>query len=93
MVWPVKTHPAQSTGPEGKKNSGDGENFSLDFSFYRTSTTTAYIASHPAADLRYRGDALRLMENFMAWANAKYRLALVGSVADALFVFGVVAEF
>ena len=25
-------------GPEGKKNSGDGENFSLDFSFYRTST-------------------------------------------------------
>ena len=35
MVWPVKTHPAQSTGPEGKKNSGDGENFSLDFSFYR----------------------------------------------------------
>ena len=39
MVWPVKTHPAQSTGPEGKKNSGDGENFSLDFSFYRTSKT------------------------------------------------------
>ena len=36
MVWPVKTHPAQSTGPESKKNSGDGEHFSLDFSFYRT---------------------------------------------------------
>src|SRR5215831_2309640 len=36
MVWPVQTHRAQSTGPEGKKNSGDGEYFSLDFSFYRT---------------------------------------------------------
>jgi hypothetical protein len=36
MVWPVKTHPAQSTGPENKKNSGDWEHFSLDFSFYRT---------------------------------------------------------
>src|SRR5262249_15473763 len=36
MVWPVKTHPAQSTGLESKKNSGDGEHFSLDFSFYRT---------------------------------------------------------
>jgi hypothetical protein len=36
MVWPVKTHRAQSTGPESKKNSGDGEHFSLDFSFYRT---------------------------------------------------------
>jgi hypothetical protein len=29
----------------------------------------------------------------MARANAKYRLALVGSVADALFVSAVVAEF
>ena len=36
MVWPVKTHPAQSTGPESKRNSGDGGYFSLDFSFYRT---------------------------------------------------------
>jgi hypothetical protein len=36
MVWPVKTHPARSTGLESKKNSGDGENLSLDFSFYRT---------------------------------------------------------
>src|SRR6516225_1375916 len=36
MVWPVQTHPAQSTGPESKRNSGDGEYFSLDFSFYRT---------------------------------------------------------
>src|SRR5215469_5691599 len=36
MVWPVQTHRAQSTGPESKKNSGDGENFFLDFSFYRT---------------------------------------------------------
>jgi len=36
MVWPVKTHPAHSTGLESKKNSGDGEKFSLDFSFYRT---------------------------------------------------------
>jgi len=35
MVWPVQTHPAQSTGPESKRNSGDGEYFSLDFSFYR----------------------------------------------------------
>jgi hypothetical protein len=49
MVWPVKTHPAQSTGPEGKKNSGDGENFSLDFSFYRTSTITPFELS------RWRG--------------------------------------
>jgi len=49
MVWPVKTHPAQSTGPEGKKNSGDGENFSLDFSFYRTSTVTPFHSHiHPA---------------------------------------------
>jgi hypothetical protein len=31
------------TGPEGKKNSGDGENFSLDFSFYRTSTETPFL--------------------------------------------------
>ena len=36
MVWPVQAHPAQSTGPESKRNSGDGEYFSLDFSFYRT---------------------------------------------------------
>src|SRR6516225_1208367 len=35
MVWPVQTHPAQSTGPESKRNSGDGGYFSLDFSFYR----------------------------------------------------------
>ena len=48
MVWPVKTHPAQSTGPEGKKNSGDGENFSLDFSFYRTSTITACLVHKSA---------------------------------------------
>ena len=44
MVWPVKTHPAQSTGPEGKKNSGDGENFSLDFSFYRTALPAKWTA-------------------------------------------------
>jgi hypothetical protein len=36
MVWPVKTHPAHSTGLESKKNSSDGEGFSLDRSFYRT---------------------------------------------------------
>jgi len=36
MGWPVKTHPAHSTGLESKKTSSDGENFSLDFSFYRT---------------------------------------------------------
>ena len=38
-------------------------------------------------------DALRLKGKFMARANAKYRLALVGSVADALFVFAIVTEF
>ena len=43
MVWPVKTRPAQSTGPEGKKTSGVGENCSPDFSFYRTSTITAVL--------------------------------------------------
>ena len=31
MVWPVKTHPAHSTGMESKKDPGDGEHFSLDF--------------------------------------------------------------
>jgi hypothetical protein len=36
MVWLVKTHPAHSTGLESKKNSSDGEGFSLDRSFYRT---------------------------------------------------------
>jgi hypothetical protein len=36
MVWPVKTHPAHSTGLESKTNSSDGEGFSLDRSFYRT---------------------------------------------------------
>jgi hypothetical protein len=36
MDWPIKTHPAHATGLESKKNSGDGDNFSLDFSFYRT---------------------------------------------------------
>src|SRR5499427_5964729 len=43
MVWPVKTHPAQSTGLESKKNSGDGEYFSLDFSFYRTGLPPKWI--------------------------------------------------
>src|SRR5215469_12211090 len=46
MVWPVQTHRAQSTGPESKKNSGDGENFSLDFSFYRTGLSKAPIGHH-----------------------------------------------
>jgi hypothetical protein len=40
MVWPVKTHPAHSTGLESKKNSSDGEGFSLDRSFYRTDIST-----------------------------------------------------
>jgi hypothetical protein len=31
--WPIKTHPAHSTGLESKNSSGDGENFALDFSF------------------------------------------------------------
>ena len=44
MVWPVQTHPAQSTGPESKRNSGDGEYFSLDFSFYRTALPETGVA-------------------------------------------------
>ena len=44
MVWPVQTHPAQSTGPESKRNSGDGEYFSLDFSFYRTALLEKWTA-------------------------------------------------
>ena len=55
MVWPVKTHPAQSTGPEGKKNSGDGENFSLDFSFYRTSTITPFFNDYRKEPRRLNG--------------------------------------
>jgi hypothetical protein len=39
-VRPVKTHPAHSTGLESKKNSSDGEGFSLDRSFYRTDIST-----------------------------------------------------
>ena len=39
MVWPVKTHPAHSTGLESKKISSGGEGFSLDFPFYRTDIT------------------------------------------------------
>jgi hypothetical protein len=47
MVWPVKTHPAQSTGPESKRNSGDGGYFSLDFSFYRTPLPeTTVVGAH-----------------------------------------------
>ena len=67
MVWPVQTHPAQSTGPESKRNSGDGGYFSLDFSFYRTalpkkrtegpncagrSTCPVYIHSSPTSRRR-----------------------------------------
>ena len=44
MVWPVQTHPAQSTGPESKRNSGDGGYFSLDFSFYRTALPPKWIS-------------------------------------------------
>jgi hypothetical protein len=43
MVWPVKTHPAHSTGLESKKNSSDGEGFSLDRSFYRTDISTQLL--------------------------------------------------
>ena len=43
MVWPVKTHPAHSTGLESKKNSSDGEGFSLDRSFYRTDISTRLL--------------------------------------------------
>ena len=53
MVWPVQTHPAQSTGPESKRNSGDGGYFSLDFSFYRTAlpvTTPAQADSYSIRD-------------------------------------------
>jgi hypothetical protein len=53
MVWPVQTHPAQSTGPESKRNSGDGEYFSLDFSFYRTALPSKWIPNdRPAALFR-----------------------------------------
>jgi len=53
MVWPVQTHPAQSTGPESKRNSGDGEYFSLDFSFYRTALPSKWIPpDRPAALFR-----------------------------------------
>jgi len=53
MVWPVQTHPAQSTGPESKRNSGDGEYFSLDFSFYRTALPSKWIPlDQPAALFR-----------------------------------------
>ena len=47
MVWPVQTHPAQSTGPESKRNSGDGGYFSLDFSFYRTALPEKWISPNP----------------------------------------------
>ena len=50
MVGPLKTHPAHSTGLESKKNSSDGEGFSLDRSFYRTE-----LSVHPevnSAELR-----------------------------------------
>ena len=40
MVGPLKTHPAHSTGLESKKNSSDGEGFSLDRSSYRTDIST-----------------------------------------------------
>jgi len=51
MVWPVQTHPAQSTGPESKRNSGDGEYFSLDFSFYRTALPEKRNSPEPEAAL------------------------------------------
>ena len=47
MVWPVKTHPAHSTGLESKKNSSDGEGFSLDRSFYRTDISGRYYWDGP----------------------------------------------
>ena len=49
MVWPVQTHPAQSTGPESKRNSGDGGYFSLDFSFYRTALPQKWEFAEPEA--------------------------------------------
>src|SRR5215831_8994640 len=36
MPWPIETPPAHSTGLESKTVSGGGDNFSLDFPFYRT---------------------------------------------------------
>src|SRR5215472_7445048 len=56
MVWPVKTHPAQSTGLESKKNSGDGEHFSLDFSFYRRGLPAKWDF-RPAQRRRFSGIA------------------------------------
>jgi len=40
MVWPIETPPAHSTGLESKIISGGGDNFSLDFPFYRTANLT-----------------------------------------------------
>ena len=54
MVWPVKTHPAHSTGLESKKNSSDGEGFSLDRSFYRTD-----ISNPAPRNFRFAIDHLR----------------------------------
>src|SRR5215469_4861701 len=48
MVWPVQTHPAESTGPESKGNSGDGGYFSLDFSFYRTTLPSTCPETPPS---------------------------------------------
>ena|ERR1700746_1940008 len=42
MVWPVKTHPAHSTGLECKRISSAGEGCSLDFPFYRTDISTRF---------------------------------------------------
>ena len=54
MVWPVQTHPAQSTGPESKRNSGDGGYFSLDFSFYRTALPEKWNLPKPEAAALFR---------------------------------------
>jgi hypothetical protein len=43
MVWPVRTHPAHSTGLESKKISSSGEAVFLDFPFYRTEVSWDWV--------------------------------------------------
>jgi hypothetical protein len=74
MVRPVKTHPAHSTGLESKKNSSDGEGFSLDRSFYRTGISTRLprnfrIAGDPSENTLAPdplGQPIELLENLFA---------------------------
>ena len=66
-----KTHPAQSTGPEGKKNSGDGENFLLTFPFIEPSTVTPFTA-------RFANCAALYASNSHVYHNGTYGGGIVG---------------